>query len=264
MSGPPLADADARARIRESLGESLVVEAAAGTGKTSELVTRIVEVLARGDAAVDQIIAVTFTEKAAGELKLRLREGLERARQSAAGAGAAGDAAGGGAAVDVGPEVERGAPVDAGPTVDSAPGVLRLRHLDHAIAHLEEAQVSTIHGFCADLLRERPVEAGVDPHFEVLDDRAAQRIFRQAFETWLHGAPRRPAAGRAPGAAPPVHDVPLRGVTGRGHRADPTGCAARLGSLRNGATSPGPGAARASRARPSSTRWWPTSTSSPS
>ena len=163
MSEPPPADADARTRIRESLGESLVVEAAAGTGKTSELVARIVEVLARGDAAVDRILAVTFTEKAAGELKLRLRERLERARKFSAGADAAGDAA----------EAATG---DAG------------THLDHAIAHLEEAQVSTIHGFCADLLRERPVEAGVDPGFEVLDDRAAQRIFRQAFETWLHGA----------------------------------------------------------------------------
>ena len=160
MSGPALADADARKRIRESLGESIVVEAAAGTGKTSELVARIVEVLARGDAAVDGILAVTFTEKAAGELKLRLREGLERARQAAA------------AGVSTG---------------ESTPSAARLRHLDGAIAHLEEAQVSTIHGFCADLLRERPVEAGIDPRFDVLDDHAAQRIFRQAFETWLHG-----------------------------------------------------------------------------
>jgi len=159
MSGP-LADADARKRIRESLGESIVVEAAAGTGKTSELVARIVEVLARGDAAVDGILAVTFTEKAAGELKLRLRAGLERARQAAA------------------------AGVSAG---ESKPSVARLQHLDEAIAHLEEAQVSTIHGFCADLLRERPVEAGIDPRFDVLDEHAALRSFRQAFETWLHG-----------------------------------------------------------------------------
>ena len=179
MSESPLADAEARERIRRSLGESLVVEAAAGTGKTSELVARIVEVLARGDAAVDGILAVTFTEKAAGELKLRLREGLERARQVVAGAGATGAAGRRGRRSDV----AEGTSADA-----AAAGVSRLRHLDHAIAHLEEAQVSTIHGFCADLLRERPVEAGVDPRFEVLDDQAAQRIFRQAFETWLHGA----------------------------------------------------------------------------
>ena len=186
MSGPAPADAAARKRIRESLDESIVVEAAAGTGKTSELVTRIVEVLARGDATVDGILAVTFTEKAAGELKLRLREGLERARQSAGEVEGADPAPAAGAGTDDGVSGER---VTDPVAVDGAPpGRSRLQHLDQAIAHLEEAQVSTIHGFCADLLRERPVEAGVDPRFEVLDEQAAQRIFRQAFEAWLQGA----------------------------------------------------------------------------
>ena len=78
MAEGVLVDAAERERIRSSLDESLLVEAAAGTGKTSELVTRIVNVLATGGARVDQMLAVTFTEKAAGELKLRLREGLER------------------------------------------------------------------------------------------------------------------------------------------------------------------------------------------
>ena len=165
MSTPPLADADARHRIRTELDESIVVEAAAGTGKTSVLVERIVEVLAAGRAAVDEILAVTFTEKAAGELKLRLRGALEQAR----GADAAGAS-------------------DAG-------AAERQRCLDEAIAHLEEAQVSTIHAFCADLLRERPVEAGVDPRFEVLDDRGAQRVFRQVFDSWLQEALDDPPAG---------------------------------------------------------------------
>ena len=165
MSAPPLADAEARHRIRTALDESIVVEAAAGTGKTSVLVERIVEVLAAGRAAVDEILAVTFTEKAAGELKLRLRGALEQAR----GADAAGAS-------------------DAG-------AAERHRCLDEAIAHLEEAQVSTIHAFCADLLRERPVEAGVDPRFEVLDDRGAQRVFRQVFDSWLQEALDDPPAG---------------------------------------------------------------------
>ena len=144
MTEPELVDAEARERIRSALDESLLVEAAAGTGKTSALVTRMVNVLAAGAARVGEILAVTFTEKAAGELKLRLREELERAR--------GGDAA-------------------------------RRPHVEHAIAHLEEAQVSTIHGFCADLLRERPVEAGVDPRFEVLAD--PSQVFGQAFDGWL-------------------------------------------------------------------------------
>ena len=144
-TAPTLTDGAARERIRTSLGESLFVEAAAGTGKTTVLVSRIVNVLAAGEARVDQILAVTFTEKAAGELKLRLREELERARR------------------------DNGA----------AP------HLDEAIARLEDAQVSTIHSFCADLLRERPVEARVDPGFEVLTEPQARRLFDRAFDGWM-------------------------------------------------------------------------------
>ena len=160
-----LVDAAERERIRTSLDESLFVEAAAGTGKTSELVTRIVNVLATGGARVDQMLAVTFTEKAAGELKLRLRERLERARH-----GLRDDHAGQG---------DRSVQRDGDPAA-------RLRNIEHAIAHLEEAQVSTIHGFCADLLHERPVEAGVDPQFDVLAE--PERTFGQAFDSWLQQA----------------------------------------------------------------------------
>src|SRR5215204_3256754 len=117
MSEKPVADRDARRAIAGDLDATLVVEAAAGTGKTTELVQRIVRVLATGRAKVDGIVAVTFTEKAAGELKLRLREALDVARTAA-------------------PEGEREA-------------------LNVALQSLEEAHVSTIHGFCAELLRER-------------------------------------------------------------------------------------------------------------
>jgi ATP-dependent exoDNAse (exonuclease V) beta subunit len=69
-SGPApadtLVDSAARERIRTSLGETMIVEAAAGTGKTSELVTRLVAVLAEDRGTVESVVAVTFTEKAAG------------------------------------------------------------------------------------------------------------------------------------------------------------------------------------------------------
>ena len=143
-----LADQAARDAIALDLDDTLVVEAAAGTGKTTELVKRILRILASGRTTVDRIVAVTFTEKAAGELKLRLREALERERAEAAD-------------VDV------------------------RQRLDAALASLEEAHVSTIHGFCAELLRERPVEAGVDPLFTVLTETQAQRLFDEAFGTWL-------------------------------------------------------------------------------
>src|SRR5436305_5151461 len=76
-------DKEARDAIRNDLDDTLVVEAAAGTGKTTELITRILQILATGRATIDQVVAVTFTEKAAGELKLRLREELERERSRA-------------------------------------------------------------------------------------------------------------------------------------------------------------------------------------
>ena len=165
----PLVDAEARDRIRTALDDSLIVEAAAGTGKTSELVARIVNVLASGTARVDEILAVTFTEKAAGELKLRLREELERARQAP-------DGSAGSDGVDGHPQA-------------------RSRQLEQAIAHLEEAQVSTIHGFCADLLHERPVEAGVDPRFEILAEPEARRLFAQGFDLWFQDVLADPSEG---------------------------------------------------------------------
>jgi ATP-dependent exoDNAse (exonuclease V) beta subunit len=145
----PSGDEAARAAIRADLDRNVVVEAAAGTGKTTELVNRIVAVLRSGRATVDHIVGVTFTEKAAGELKLRLREGLEHARHE-------------------------------------APAKSEERtHLERALARLEEAWVGTIHGFCAEIVRERSVEANVDPNFEVLTEPEARRVFHEAFRRWL-------------------------------------------------------------------------------
>jgi ATP-dependent exoDNAse (exonuclease V) beta subunit len=146
---PALADQAARDRIRTSLDESLIVEASAGTGKTTELVNRIVAVLQSGRTSIERIAAVTFTHKAAGELKLRLREELDRARQRR-------DLA----------EAERAA-------------------LEHALEHLEEAAIGTIHAFCAQILRERPVEAQVDPAFVEMSEPESNRVYRRAFRAWL-------------------------------------------------------------------------------
>ena len=144
---PQLDDGAARERIRTSLGESLLVEASAGTGKTTELIARIVAVLANGLTTIDRIVAVTFTNKAAGELKLRLRQELDRAR---------------GIAQDPGRS-----------------------HIEDALERLEEASIGTIHSFCAQILRERPVEAVVDPAFEELNEQQAARIYERAFRAWM-------------------------------------------------------------------------------
>ena len=143
------ADQEARDLIRTLLDETIVVEAAAGTGKTTMLVERIVALLASGKAEVGRIVAVTFTEKAAGELKLRIRERLESARHEA------------------------------------SPGTPARRHLERALARLEEAWVGTIHGFCADLLRERSVAANVDPDYRTLTEPEAMKLFRESFDLWF-------------------------------------------------------------------------------
>ena len=142
--------AENRELIATELDKTLIVEAAAGTGKTTELVGRIVALIQNERATIGQIVAVTFSEKAAGELKLRLREELERSRAKAA------------------PNSEASA------------------LLDDAVHDFEEAHISTIHTFCADLLRERPVEARVDPAFAVLTDTQADRLFDEVFSSWLH------------------------------------------------------------------------------
>ncbi|MBF8300376.1 MAG: addA 1, partial [Acidobacteria bacterium] len=151
-------DEESRRLISEAVDQTLVVEAAAGTGKTTELVKRILRVIATGRADVRGIVAVTFTEKAAGELKLRLRQGLEE---------------------------ERGRAVD--------PAVVA--RFEDAVQNLEEAHVSTIHGFCADLLRERPVEARIDPLFRVLTEGQAERLFSEAFAAWLQAQLEDPPEG---------------------------------------------------------------------
>jgi ATP-dependent exoDNAse (exonuclease V) beta subunit len=154
-----MTDAAVREMIRTDLDKNLVIEAAAGTGKTTELVRRIVRALAEGRARVDSLAAVTFTEKAAGELKLRLRSGLEEAR--------------------------RAAPA----------GSAQHRSLEAALARLEEARVGTIHGFCADLLRERSVEARVDPRFETLPEGEDRRVWAAAFDRWLEDQLESPPEG---------------------------------------------------------------------
>lgn len=141
-------DSAARERIETSLDESLLVEAAAGTGKTTELVRRLVAILQHGKTTVDRVVAVTFTRKAAGELKLRLRQELDTAR---------------------------------GKTEDPT----ERAHLEEALARLEEARIGTIHSFCTDILRERPVEARVDPAFVEMDEEETSRLFDKAFRGWI-------------------------------------------------------------------------------
>jgi ATP-dependent helicase/nuclease subunit A len=162
MSAPAihgLVDGAARQAIREGLERTLIVEAAAGTGKTTELVQRIVGIVASGRGKLSSIVAVTFTEKAAGEMKLRIRTELDGALSEP---GRAGD---------------------------------ELARIRHALSELEAARIGTIHGLCSDLLRAHPVEAGVDPAFEVLDAARSRALLERAFGRWFEAAVEQPPEG---------------------------------------------------------------------
>ena len=125
--------AEQRAAIDDRAGSALLA-ANAGSGKTAVMAERCVEAVLRDGVPVGAILALTFTEKAAGELRERIRR-----RFLALG------------------EEEHAREVDAG-------------------------WIGTIHGFCARVLRSRPLAAGLDPRFEVLDEGAAERLARDAYE----------------------------------------------------------------------------------
>jgi len=141
-------DQEQRDRAAQDISESYIIEAAAGTGKTTVLVTRIINLIRNGEARLEEIVAITFTEKAAAELKVKLRQELEKALLNEANSG----------------EYQR---------------------ISEAISDLERMQVTTIHSFCGSLLRERPVEAGFDPNFEVADDLTSSLVQTEVWEGWL-------------------------------------------------------------------------------
>ena len=141
-----LIDKAARETVVTELDSTMMVEAGAGSGKTTSLVNRMAALIGDGKATIQKISAVTFTRKAASELRERFQIELEKRFQES-----------------VNEQKER---------------------YGSALADLEQVFVGTIHSFCARLLRERPVEAGIDPAFEEMDeieDRILQDEFWQEY-----------------------------------------------------------------------------------
>ncbi len=169
-SGRRLRDARARERVRLDHDTTLIVEAAAGTGKTTAVVSRVVEMIATGWARIEQIAAITFTERAGGELRLRIREGLE-ARIAELGANGNGKGR---------TRPDRMETRGAGTRRRDEDAATRER-LEAALLHLDDAAFGTIHAFCATILRERPVEAGVDPDFGILAGQEYRAFFERVF-----------------------------------------------------------------------------------
>ena len=130
VAPPP--DAATRARIVEDLDATLFVGAGAGSGKTTELVNRVLALVVAGAAPLESIAAITFTEKAAAELRDRIRHRLEEGA--------------------------------------SAPSRIVADRCRTALEQLDGAAIGTLHAFAARLLSEHPIEAGIPPLVEVLDE----------------------------------------------------------------------------------------------
>ena len=140
-----LADQAARDRIGGDLASTLFVEAGAGSGKTRALVDRVVALIGSG-MAMENIAAITFTEKAAAELRDRIRTRLQSIETR----------------TDLGEE-----------------------RAEAALLQLDGAAVGTLHAFAQRILSEHPVEAGLPPSVEVLDDIGSQIEFDVRWRDFL-------------------------------------------------------------------------------
>jgi len=150
-AGTALTDQAARNAIQTELDINLMVEAGAGSGKTESLAGRMVSLVASGKAQVGQIAAVTFTRKGAAELRGRFRMKMEE---------------------QLADEKDRD----------------RSARLQDAIRDMEGMFAGTIHSFCARLLRERPVEAGLAPGFREIEEAEDNLLRRSAWRDFIDQA----------------------------------------------------------------------------
>ena len=140
-------DQATRDRIASDLGRTLFVEAGAGSGKTRALVDRVLALVASG-VPLENVAVITFTEKAAAELRDRIRQQLEGS--------------------------------DRPSTVGLDPAAA-----GEALDQLDNAAVGTLHSFAQSILSDHPIEAGLPPVVEVLDEISAQIVFEIRWRSFL-------------------------------------------------------------------------------
>ena len=158
-----LADSQDRLLAETTWDRNVVVVAGAGTGKTTILVNRILNLLLRepNPLAITEIVALTFTNKAATEMKQRLRAQLLRLTEQAD---------------------------------DMIATFLTRYHLSAeqvgerarmALEQIEKAQIGTLHSFAAHLLRLHPLESELDPLFQEDDGSRFNELFHSYWDRWL-------------------------------------------------------------------------------
>ncbi len=162
--GTFLQDAKDRLLAQTTWDRNVVVVAGAGTGKTTILVNRILNLLMREPQplAITEIVALTFTNKAATEMKQRLRRELSKL-------------------------IDR--------SDDALLTLFRSRYqltsdqvterAEQAWTQLEKAQIGTLHSFAAHLLRLHPLESGLDPAFQEDDGTRFKELFDARWNAWI-------------------------------------------------------------------------------
>ena len=149
-----------RARALSEIGRTMLVEAGAGTGKTSVMAGRVVLLLADG-VPPDAVVAITYTDFAAAELRDRIERFV--------------------AALLAGRP-----PVDMLPAFPNGqPTPQQAENLDRAARSLDMLNCMTIHGFCRMILTPYPAEADVDPGAAVLDKPQAKLLYGDVRKAWL-------------------------------------------------------------------------------
>ena len=168
-----------REKAANEFRRDLAVDASAGTGKTSTLVARATNLfLARPDLSTDHVLLLTFTDKAAAEMKARVTEGWERlfaATQETD------------SIDEVGRRAAAWNPLARVPATIYPDFATLRRRIEEMVDGVGRLSVTTFHSFCARVLRSFPAEAGVDPLFEVLPETAAADAWDAAFRKFLQG-----------------------------------------------------------------------------
>ena len=136
----------AQLKAIEERGKNLLVAAAAGSGKTSVLVERIIRRILQGETDVDRLLVVTFTKAAAAEMRERIEAALAQ-------------------------EIDKGA---------ASP------RLERQMALLSNASISTLHAFCQEVIRRNFAAIDLDPKFRLVNDQEKillqQEVLEEVFE----------------------------------------------------------------------------------
>ncbi|MGO4886881.1 UvrD-helicase domain-containing protein [Anaerobacillus sp. MEB173] len=148
MTELQLVDQKERELIANELNTNFLVEAGAGSGKTFSLVQRMVNLIITGTYRIGEIVAITFTRKAADELKERFRSKLEQTR------------------------------------IETEDTTVRER-IERSLEDFDQCYLGTVHAFCARLLRERPIEAGLDFDFNELDENEDRLLTDEAWDRYI-------------------------------------------------------------------------------